>query len=95
MCLLSSKTCEIRIVSGIYKGNKGQRFAFIVSRRMRWAGLLARIGGEESCMQGFNGGKPEGKRPIGRPRRRWEDNIKMDLQEVVLGGHGLDRSGSG
>ena len=32
-------------------------------------------------------GKPEGKRPLGRPRRRWEDNIKMDLQEVV-GGHG-------
>jgi hypothetical protein len=31
-------------------------------------------------------GKPEGKRPLGRPRRRWEDNIKMDLQEVGLGG---------
>ena len=30
-------------------------------------------------------GKPEGKRPLGRPRRRWEDNIKMDLQEVVVG----------
>jgi hypothetical protein len=33
-------------------------------------------------------GKPEGKRPLGRPRRRWEDNIKMDLQEVVCGGMG-------
>jgi len=31
-------------------------------------------------------GKPEGKRPLGRPRRRWEDNIKMDLQEVECGG---------
>jgi hypothetical protein len=31
-------------------------------------------------------GKPEGKRPLGKPRRRWEDNIKMDLQEVVFGG---------
>jgi hypothetical protein len=31
-------------------------------------------------------GKPNGKRPLGRPRRRWEDNIKMDLQEVVCGG---------
>jgi hypothetical protein len=31
-------------------------------------------------------GKPEGKRPLGRPRRRWEDNIRMDLQEVVFGG---------
>jgi len=39
-------------------------------------------------------GKPEGKR-LGRPRRRWEDNVKMDLQEVGCGGHGLDRAGSG
>ena len=35
---------------------------------------------------GFWWGKPEGKRPLGRPRRRWEDNIEMDLQEVVSGG---------
>ena len=35
-------------------------------------------------------GKPEGKRPLGRPRRRWEDNIKKDLQEVGCGGYGLD-----
>jgi hypothetical protein len=40
-------------------------------------------------------GKPEGKRPLGRPRRRREDNIKMDLREVGGGGHGLDQSGSG
>ena len=40
-------------------------------------------------------GKPEGKRPLGRPRRRWEDNIKMDLQEVGCGGYGLDLIGSG
>ena len=39
-------------------------------------------------------GKPEGKRPLGRPRRTWEDNIKVDLIEVGWG-HGLDRSGSG
>ena len=40
-------------------------------------------------------GKPERKRPLGRPRRtsRWEDNIEMDLQEVKMGVHGLDRSG--
>ena len=38
-------------------------------------------------------GKPEEKRPLGKPRCRWEDNIKMDLQEVGGGGHGLDRSG--
>jgi len=39
-------------------------------------------------------GKPEGKRPLGRPRRRWEVNIRMDLQEVRRG-NGLDLSGSG
>jgi hypothetical protein len=40
-------------------------------------------------------GKPEGKRPLGRPRRRWEDNIKMDLEEVGGGSWGLDGVGSG
>ena len=40
-------------------------------------------------------GKPEGKRLLRRPRRRWEDNIKMDLQEVGCWGYGLDRAGSG
>ena len=40
-------------------------------------------------------GKTEGKRSLGRTRRRWEDTIKMVLQEVVLRGHGLDRSGLG
>jgi len=40
-------------------------------------------------------GKPEGKRPLGRPRSRWVNNIKIDLQEVQFGGHGLDRVGSG
>jgi len=40
-------------------------------------------------------GKPEGKRPPERPRRRWEYNIKMDLQEVGCGGYVLDRAGAG
>ena len=40
-------------------------------------------------------GKPEEKNPLERPRHRWKDNIKMDLQEVGCGGYGLDRSGSG
>ena len=40
-------------------------------------------------------GKPEGKRPLGRPSRRWEDNIKMDLQEVGCVRYGLDRAGAG
>jgi hypothetical protein len=39
--------------------------------------------------------KPEGKRPLGRPKRRWEDNINMNLQEVGCGGHGMDGTGLG
>jgi len=50
----------------------------VKSRRMRWAGHVARMG-EERGVQRVLVGKPEGKRPLGRPRRRWEDNIKMDL----------------
>jgi len=55
------------------------------SRRMRWAGHVARMG-ERRGVYRVLVGKPEGKRPLGRPRRRWEDNIKMDLQEVGCGG---------
>ena len=50
----------------------------IKSRRMRWAGHVARMG-DGVIVYGVLVGKPEGKRPPGRPRRRWEDNIKMDL----------------
>ena len=53
----------------------------VKSRRMRWAGHVARMG-EGRNLQRVLVGKPEGKRPLGRPRRRWEDNIKLDLQEV-------------
>jgi len=53
----------------------------IKSRRMRWAGHVARMGARRGVFKVLVG-KPEGKRPLGRPRRRWEDNIKMDLQEV-------------
>jgi len=56
----------------------------IKSRRMRWAGHVARMG-EESGVYRFLVGKPEGNRPLGRPRRRWVDNIRMDLQEVGCG----------
>jgi hypothetical protein len=55
-------------------------------RRMRWAGHVACMG-EERGVHRMLIGKPEGKRPMGRPRRKWEDNIKMDLQEVE-GGRG-------
>ena len=53
----------------------------IKSRRMRWAGHVTRME-EERGVHKVLVGKPEGKRPLGRPRRRWEDNIKIDLQEV-------------
>ena len=53
----------------------------IKSIRMRWAGHVARID-EMRDVYRVLVGKPEGKRPLARPRRRWEDNIKMDLQEV-------------
>ena len=56
----------------------------IKSRRMRWAGHVARMG-EEMGVYRVLVGKPEGKRPLGRPRRRWVDNIRMDLQEVGCG----------
>jgi len=49
--------------------------------RMRWAGLVTRTGGAMRSIQGFHG-QHEGKRPLGRSRRRREHNIKMDLQEI-------------
>ena len=57
----------------------------IKSRRMRWAAHVARMGEERGAFRVLVG-KPEGKRPLGRrPRRRWLDNIRMDLQEVGCG----------
>jgi hypothetical protein len=57
----------------------------IKSRRMRWAGHVARMGGEGKVYKVLVG-KPEGKRPLGRPRHRWEDGIRKDLREIGLGG---------
>ena len=56
----------------------------IKSRRIRWAGHVARMG-EKRDIYRVLVGKPDGKRPLGRPRRRWEDNIKIDHQEVGCG----------
>ena len=56
----------------------------VKSRRMRWAGHVARVG-EGRGVHRVLVGKPEGKRPLGRPRHRWEDNIKIDLQEMEWG----------
>jgi hypothetical protein len=53
----------------------------VKSRRMRWAGHVVRTG-EDKGVHRVLVGKPERKKSLGRPRRRWEDNIKMDLQKV-------------
>jgi hypothetical protein len=53
----------------------------IKSRRMRWRGLVARIGERRNAYR-ILVGKPEGMRPLGRQRRRWVDNIIMDLREI-------------
>jgi hypothetical protein len=64
-----------------FREGKGNIVRVIKSRRLRWAGHVARMeegrGAHKMLVK-----KPEGKRPLERPRRRWEDNIKMDLQEV-------------
>ena len=56
----------------------------IKSRIIRWAGHVARMGEERRAYRVLVG-KPEGRRPLGRSRRRWVDNIRMDLQEVGCG----------
>jgi hypothetical protein len=56
----------------------------IKSKRMRWAGQVARMGENRILV-----GKPEGKRPLGRPRCKWVDNTKMDLSEGRMGWYGL------
>ena len=63
----------------------------IKSRRLRWAGHVARIEEYRSTFKILTG-KLSGKRPLGRPRRRWEDNIRMDLEEIGINtGIGLIR----
>jgi hypothetical protein len=59
----------------------------IKSSKMRWAGHVAQMGEKRNAYRIFVG-KPAGKRPLGRPRRRWVDNIKMDLR--VIGWDGIN-----
>ena len=66
----------------------------VKSRRMRWAGHVACMG-EDRGVHRVLVGKSEGRRPLGRQRHRWEDKIKMDLQEVGGVSWGLDGVGSG
>ena len=58
---------------------------WVIKSRMKWAGNVACMGERRGIFRVLVG-KPESKRPLGRPRCRWEDNIKMDLQEVGCGG---------
>jgi hypothetical protein len=60
----------------------------IKSRRLRWVGHVTSIGEGRNVYRVLVG-KPEGKRPVGRARRRWEDGIKMDLREIGWGGGGM------
>jgi hypothetical protein len=66
----------------------------IKSRRMRRVGHVARMGEKRNAYR-ILVGKSEGKRPLGRIRRRWVDNIKIDHPEMRMGWYGLDRSASG
>jgi hypothetical protein len=66
----------------------------IKSRRMKWAGDVTHMG-EKWNAYGILVGKPEGKRPLGRIRRKWEDNINIDLRQIGWGWYGLNSSGSG
>jgi hypothetical protein len=61
----------------------------IKTKTMRWAGHVARIGTERNTYR-LLVGKSEGKTPLGRPRRRYEDNIEMDLKSCRMGWYGLD-----
>jgi hypothetical protein len=66
----------------------------IKSSRMRWVGHVARTE-EGKGVYRVLVGRAEGKRPLGRPRRRWKDNIKLDLREIGINGGEMESAGSG
>jgi hypothetical protein len=61
----------------------------MMSRRMRWAGHVAYMGKRRNVYKGFVG-NPEGRIRLGRPRSRWEDNIKIDFREIVWSGYWIN-----
>jgi hypothetical protein len=61
----------------------------IKSRKMRWVGHVAHMGEKRNAYR-ILVETPEGKRPLGRPRRRWVDNIKIDLKDIFIGWDGMD-----
>jgi hypothetical protein len=75
--LFTSKFRHIFELNDVYSSPNVIRV--VKSRRMRWAGHVARIGQKRGAYR-ILVGRPEGRRPLGRPRRRWEDNIKMHLE---------------
>jgi hypothetical protein len=77
---------NLKAQNKIYRHNKYMSINF-KSRRMRLAGHVARLGAKRNAYRILMG-KPEGRRPLGRPRRRWVDNIKIDLREI--GWDGMD-----
>jgi hypothetical protein len=68
-----------------YEYKKINKIVRVIKLRMRWAGHVARMG-EGRGVYRVLVGRSEGKRPLGRPRRRWEDNIKIDLREIGIDG---------
>jgi len=84
MLVHATKVCELDLeeLNDLYSSPNIVRM--IQSRRMRWARHVARTG-EERGVYRVLVGKPEGRRPLGRPTCRWVDNIRMDLQEVGYG----------
>ena len=65
------------------RGTASNIYTITCSMTVRWAGHIARMEESRSAFKMLTG-KPTGKRPLGRPRRRWEDNIRMDLEEIGI-----------
>jgi hypothetical protein len=76
---------RILIPIGCVKKTYSTYIRVITSRKMRWAGHMARMG-EGRGVYRVLVGRPEGKRPLGRHTRRWEDNVKKDFREIGIGG---------
>jgi hypothetical protein len=81
---MSTRSRKIMLIELRDLYSSPSKIRIIKSRRMRWAGHVARMGVKRNAYR-LLVGRPEGKRPLGRPRRRWVDNIKMDLGEVGWG----------
>ena len=88
--------CSLTIHSPLIENHNQSRIKLVLPTFPRRIKLAVHVGhmGERRGVYRVLVGKPEGKKPLGRTRRRWKYNIKMDLQEGRCGGYGLDRAGS-